>query len=197
MRTASLSGDNSLRARRIRVNAAFPDETRKQCLTPKCSFSSDSKRSNSCWPRKIPQTPEIISLMPIGVAAAVGFFLYAFRDVWRGSLQTDVLSDAGTNNLRDDQRQLPPIKRGLLKPFRSRAFRVPQLAVKGDVMPVERRRCGAPLLLELVSSLASGRAAKVEYSIAVVAREFEHAQVQKHIRTQGCVFSKGRGPEIP
>src|SRR5205814_2468064 len=69
MRTSSLSGDNSLRARRIRVNAAFPEETRKQCLTPKCSFSSDSKRSNSRWPRKIPQTPEIISLMPIGVAA--------------------------------------------------------------------------------------------------------------------------------
>src|SRR5207248_6012878 len=139
MRTSSLSGDNSLRARRIRVNAAFPEETRKQCLTPKCSFSSDSKRSNSRWPRKIPQTPEIISLMPIGVAAGGRVLPICIRDVWRGSLQTDVLSDAGTNNLRDDQRQLPPIERGLLKPLRSCAFRVPRLAVEGDVMPVERR----------------------------------------------------------
>src|SRR5258708_12559337 len=141
MRTSSLEGNNFVRGSRSRVNAAFPEETRKQCLTPKCSFSSDRKRSNSFWPRKIPQTPDTISLAPIGVAAGgrvLPIRICALRCICCGSSQADVFSNAGSNYPRDNQRELLPITYGFLKSLFPSAFQIRQLTVEQNVIPIHR-----------------------------------------------------------
>ena len=61
------------------MNAAFPEETRKQCLTPKCSFSSRlealqlllAAKHTRKGPKRLPRCRS--ESLP-----AVGFFLCAF-----------------------------------------------------------------------------------------------------------------------